>query len=250
MYKTALRNQMRIHRTGSHSTMPAATGRVDLMPQWAQPPEEYYNTLREQFGLLVVYVSDLQEQIAPYTQALKRPLHPNEFENIRQVHDEYGYLIDILNKQIVALRPIVLAADMVSRDALSWHVAKGHGYINPDDVELVKNKVIDLIKEWRPTGKITKGRSGKSADQNHEENRKRKLQRRRQKSRDDREFWRSMHMEKSTRRNLYRDEIARDKEQHHRMSMVRSEHDRMAEVQKEQQLMADKLKRLKEHFSA
>jgi hypothetical protein len=71
-YKRAMQNSMWINRTGSHATVPSATGRVDLMPPWAIEPEEYYNTLRGQYQKLVEYRQLLEDKVRPLKEALKR----------------------------------------------------------------------------------------------------------------------------------------------------------------------------------
>ncbi len=51
MFKTTQDNEDWLKRTGSHANRPFANGRIDDLPSWAQEPEEYFNSLRQQYEM-------------------------------------------------------------------------------------------------------------------------------------------------------------------------------------------------------
>jgi len=60
MFKNASDNLNFIARTASHATKPSHTGRINDIPSWAREPEEYYNSIRDQYRSN--YASDRGQQ--------------------------------------------------------------------------------------------------------------------------------------------------------------------------------------------
>jgi hypothetical protein len=218
MYKKASQAQQRIHRTGSHATMPSATGRIDLMPAWAVEPEEYYNTLREQFAHLVDYLAVLRERIAPYTDMLKRPMLKDEYEDAREIHDEYGQMMAMIERQMEALRPLVRNADQCSRDALAWHLAKNH--LTMGEIPAIEKAVVELIRDWRPRNTLPRAHSELVGIQHDKESRRNQQRRKRTISRNTREFWGGGQQANKARQEAHTELVRREKEQKHRRSEV------------------------------
>lgn len=255
MYKKSLRAQMRIHRTGNHSVMPAATGRIDLIPAWAEEPEEYYNALRVQYENLRTYLADMIDKITPLNEAMKRRMPHSEYQMYREAHDEYGHVMQILQEQLAALAPVIRAADECSRDAICWHLAKGRRFLDAAQIEQLGYETDDLIRSWRDLPSLRKHR-GELAKEKHDHLAQRdKIMRRRKKSRDRMEFRFAERLSKAGKKALRDDEISREREHMARMHDARGATKTvMTGLAKDhlfprEDSMADKLAKLKEHFA-
>lgn len=248
MYKSAMRNLMRITRTGNDATKPHPVGRVDMMPAWAEEPEEYYNTLREQFARLVAYIDEFKTRIVPLDELLKHPsmISIDECVIAQERRDDYGRLVNIFKQQLAELDPLVKAADMASRDAIKFHLAKR--YLDFDALQRIEADADKLVRDWRPRaalGEFPEEFKVKPVELELDKVRAAKNLKRRQQRRvmvDNRNF---AGMSKKQRAKARREEAGR-------AQSLEAAQAAKAEVRKTeamQQEMARKLEKLRQHFS-
>lgn len=237
-------SQMRHARTGNHSTKEAATGRVKLMPAWALEPEEYYNTLRLQYDILVAHLHDLHEQIRPYTDTLKRNLPFTEYEAVKEIHSGFGQAIQIIQNELHALAPVVWAADHAARDAISFHLARR--YLDFDTQQKIRAEADALVKAWRVLPPLRKPLSELPPEKAAEVRKKSHKRENRALSRDVRKYRPQDYAFKAVEADSRRDLQRRDAEHASRVCNVQK-----AEKQVAAALLAtrEELQRLSDHFN-
>jgi hypothetical protein len=70
-FKSTSENLNHIKRVASTSTRLSPTGRIDLIPENAREPEEYYNEIRDQYKLLADQLYDTELKLADINKQLR-----------------------------------------------------------------------------------------------------------------------------------------------------------------------------------
>lgn len=82
MFKGTSDNKHYIDRTGSHSTKPSRRGIINLVPDWAREPEEYYRNLKEQFDFQTTVLAESSEKLTWIKERLKNTLPFEEYKRL------------------------------------------------------------------------------------------------------------------------------------------------------------------------
>lgn len=94
MYKNTSESGNYLKRVASHSTKESPTGLIKAVPAWAAEPEEYYNSLKEQYSILQEMIFQVLQDLRWVDLQLTNTLPFEEFKR----HDERRTrLVGVLN---------------------------------------------------------------------------------------------------------------------------------------------------------
>ena len=124
MFKKASDNLSYLERTGSHATKPSPTGRIDMLPAWAQEPEAYYNSLLERYNSLRAQLDHCQEQLAALKLKLKATLPRKDYDHAIEVRRGVSERYGILQRELGQYRLMVREASLKSWATTFYHCAK------------------------------------------------------------------------------------------------------------------------------
>ena len=110
MYRKTSESGNYLERVASHATKPSATGRIDDIPKWAQEPEEYYNSLKEQYALMQDMLAQLTEEYSWTLKQLRNTLPFEEFKRLDEHRYQVNQLRQALQEESGGLRKAVVAA--------------------------------------------------------------------------------------------------------------------------------------------
>jgi hypothetical protein len=117
-YKSFSEAMNHIKRTGSAATREHATGRIDMIPADAREPEEYYNTIRDQYAVLHKQFVANQDRLTWLKAALLKNLPHGDYISLSTEYDNLRAQQTKMQQTIMELRPAVRAAG-----ANAWGVA-------------------------------------------------------------------------------------------------------------------------------
>ena len=124
MFKDASDKQNFITRTASHATKEHRSGRIDAIPEWAEKPEEYYNSLKEQFESLRDQLRDANTRIEVVASKLKQTLVFKEYEPLQRERDRLTEIIRTIQPQIQVHRELLRAVAHDSWATMFYACAK------------------------------------------------------------------------------------------------------------------------------
>lgn len=190
-----------IKRVASHATKPSARGRIDLLPEWAQEPEAYYNSLLERYESLCAQREVVQEELSGIKLRLRQTLPHKEYQFLQERQRGLAARFDILQKEASEYRGAVRAAAEKSWATTFYHFAR---------IGLDRDVFLKLCESTEAAlGRVTvpiKGGQAEMTDEQRERwQRKTKLQERRHK------FRMSHEVERAT---VYSDEKGGDLRSH------------------------------------
>jgi hypothetical protein len=140
-FKTASDLQSYQQRVGSHATKEHPTGRIDAVPEWAVAPEEYYNTIKEQYALLQGTLYEICEEEKWCNIQLRSSLPFEEADRLRKQKFNLGQLHLEIQTNLHELRPILTEAGNQSW-ATTWRLLAR----NELD-EAIFNRIEDMCRE-------------------------------------------------------------------------------------------------------
>jgi hypothetical protein len=140
-FKTASDLQSYQQRVGSHATKEHPTGRIDAVPEWAQEPEEYYNTIKQQYLLMQETVYHLAEEQRWCSLQLRNDLPFEEFKRLSNQLQNLGKLQKEMQDNLSELKPIMAEANNRSWATAFWLLAKR------EIDEIIFNKIEDMVRD-------------------------------------------------------------------------------------------------------
>lgn len=123
-FKTTSENLNHIGRVGSASTRPHANGRIDLVPADAREPEDYYNSIRDQYLLMSSQQRKVQDDLAALNKRLKETLPWDEFKPLADERDRLRALAVELQNKCTHFRVDVRQAGKVAWSLAFHAIAK------------------------------------------------------------------------------------------------------------------------------
>jgi hypothetical protein len=153
MYKQTSDSHDYLKRVGSHSTKAHPTGRIDDIPAWAADPEQYYNTLRDQYTNLINQLHKTEEQLVEINRKFKIRLPLKEFDHLRQHKERLGAIYAKLQSEVINLRPLVRALGAKSWTSVFYEVA--FRLLNREDFKVIAAETRALLQ--RDQFEIRKG---------------------------------------------------------------------------------------------
>jgi hypothetical protein len=124
MFKKASDAVAYLERTGSHATKPSPTGRIDMLPAWAQEPEAYYNSLLERYNSLCAQRDRCQEQLGALNLKLKATLARKDYDHTMEVKRALATRYGVLEQELGKYRMMVREASLKSWATTFFHCAK------------------------------------------------------------------------------------------------------------------------------
>jgi hypothetical protein len=116
--------QSYLDRTGSHATKPSPTGRIDMLPSWAEEPEAYYNSLLERYNSLRAQRDQCQGQLEALNLKLKATLARKEYDHTMELKRALGERFGVLQHEISHYRMMVREASLKSWATTFYYCAK------------------------------------------------------------------------------------------------------------------------------
>lgn len=153
MYKNSTNQLHYIKRAGSHSTKESRTGRIDAIPAWAQEPEDYYNSIRDQYRLLADQLIKLQTDLTEINIKLKVSLPRKEFDHLTQHRERLRARYTALQSQASSYRALARASAEKSWTTVFFYCAAT--LLKPEDFALLQKETRDILA--RPPQEINKG---------------------------------------------------------------------------------------------
>lgn len=93
-----------IARVASASTRPHANGRIDLIPDDAREPEEYYNTIRDQYLAMNARHKSIQQRLTELKTEMRQTLPFELFRALSQEREDLAKQFTELTPALVKLR--------------------------------------------------------------------------------------------------------------------------------------------------
>ena len=180
MYKTTQDQGDFRNRVASHATKPSRRGIIRDIPAWASEPEEYYNTLLEQFDALTTRLHDTRERVIWLRRQLKASLPFETFTRLQHELDHAGPLLQELEQQSGLLRATVRAASNNAWGAVFYFLASER---LPGDIFRDLDKATQELLQ-RPHQELDKGAAEKPPEYRKRKNRRGQLKDRREKVRE------------------------------------------------------------------
>jgi hypothetical protein len=175
MFKASSDKLDYINRVGSHATKARGTGRIDDIPPWAREPEEYYNSIRDQYQALADQFADVQAQLAVINEKLRVTLPFKDFENLRLHKERLAARCTMLQEQAKAYRSLARAAGEKAWATVFYHCAQF--VLGKDEFRRIEEQTKEILA--RPQFEIEAGRSDRSEAALENLRRKEKRQHRR-----------------------------------------------------------------------
>jgi hypothetical protein len=138
MFKKASDNLSYLERTGSHATKASPTGRIDMLPAWAQEPEEYYNSLLERYKSLCAQRDQCQRQLEALNLRLKETLPRKDYDHVMEVKRAHMARFGVLQQETGEYRKMVREASLKSWATTFFHCA---------ELKLERSDFLDLCHE-------------------------------------------------------------------------------------------------------
>jgi hypothetical protein len=143
MYKGSSDKLAYIDRVASHSTKPRPSGRIDDIPAWAQEPEAYYNSVRDQYRLLADQLAKIQHDLTVINEKMKGSLPFKEYEHLRIHKERLAAKYSALQPQAGAYREIARAAGDRAWATVFFHVAQM--LLTPEDFQALLKETQELL---------------------------------------------------------------------------------------------------------
>ena len=143
MYKSSSDNAHYRNRTGSHSTKGSRTGIVYDIPPDAQEAEEYYNSLKEQWGILTDELHTISQDVHALKIKLRTTMPMEEYKRCSHSYDMKVERKLEIEKRCSEFRPMVRAASEKSWHTLFYHVARE--MLDPEKFEKIYQNSIDFL---------------------------------------------------------------------------------------------------------
>jgi len=141
MYKATQEKTDHIERVGSAATRPSARGIIRDIPEWAQKPEEYYNSVLDAFQIANKQVFALRSRAAFLRLRIKTgQATPGE---TREYHDDLRPVLERMESEIDQLRHAVMAASTSSWAAIFYGVARQ--MLEDDAFAAINSVVRDIL---------------------------------------------------------------------------------------------------------
>jgi hypothetical protein len=154
MYKTSSDQQHYLARTGSHSTKESRTGLIRNIPAWALPAEEYYNSLKEQFDLLIKQSEQTLAAMANLQSRLNHRLTYRETETIARQIKTYGERQQIIQQKLADHRQLLRWAGQNAFGLVFYHLAQSS--LAPEQMQALEKNTQELM--CRPRTEFTPAR--------------------------------------------------------------------------------------------
>jgi hypothetical protein len=132
-----------VNRVASASIKPYATGRIDQIPVEAKEPEEYYNSVRDQYLLLSNQFQDVQAKLADINKQLRVTLPFPEFDRLNKEKQRLGDIHRKLQQECSDMRSLVCAAGRDAWAATFYAVARR--CLEPEIFRKIDREVKDLL---------------------------------------------------------------------------------------------------------
>lgn len=96
-----------IARVASAATRPRANGRIDLIPPDAREPEEYYNTIRDQYLAMNSQLKSIQARLTELKLEMRETLPFERFSTLKRERDRLAEQYTALTPECKNLRAAV-----------------------------------------------------------------------------------------------------------------------------------------------
>jgi hypothetical protein len=180
MFKNSNDKLNYLNRTGSHATKESATGRINAIPQWAQEPEQYYNSLRDQFIAIRDQRLDYQQKLTEIREKLKQTLPFKEFQALDAKREAIAAKYQTLEVEAGKYRSLARAAGEHSFANVFMHVAEQ--ILDREMMIRIRKDAESLL--GRPIFEVTAGQGEMSPESRASMQKQKVRQQRRQRLRD------------------------------------------------------------------
>jgi hypothetical protein len=180
MYKSLHESHDHLKRIGSASTRPSRRGIIRDVPAWAKEPEEYYNSLLEQYDQMTDQLHDLRERVIWLKKQLKARLPFETFKQLKDELDFAGPRLSELEINVGQLRTITRAAAVNAWGTVFYKCAEL--ILDRETFLRIDDQAKEILQ--RQCQELGKAHSEKSRETKKAENRKTQLKRRRKTFRD------------------------------------------------------------------
>jgi hypothetical protein len=106
MFKTTADSQADRTRTASHATKPFANGRIDVLPPWAKPQEELYQSLKTQMQSMLDQRKHIEEEARYINERLKFTVPYEEWQRLTERRNLLTRQLDLVQEACIPLRTI------------------------------------------------------------------------------------------------------------------------------------------------
>jgi vacuolar-type H+-ATPase subunit I/STV1 len=180
MFKDSADKLDYIKRVGSHATKPRPSGRIDEVPAWAAEPEQYYNSVRDQYRLLADQLVKTQNALVEINAKLKETLPFKDYEHLRLHKERLGARYGELQEQASHYRSLARAAGEKAWSMVFYHVAER--LLTPEDFRALRMETDEIIGRHMYEVKTGEGDKSEQVHENrnaHESRRRRRARWRR-----------------------------------------------------------------------
>jgi hypothetical protein len=113
-----------LRRTGSHATKEQRTGRIDTIPTWAQEPEQYYNSIKEQSQAVFSQFSYLQGRLTEINKEINSGVSKDQFFRLRAEKENLGEKYHALQIEAASYRELMRAAGLKAWTIAFYEMAR------------------------------------------------------------------------------------------------------------------------------
>lgn len=124
MFKKTSDRLSYIERVASHSTKERANGRIDMIPADAKQPVDYFNTLHDQYKIMLNNYKLLMADAAALRARMQQRMTFEAYQQTNSQLDAIGCQMQHAQDQLAELRQLVRGARGEAAFAFKWHLAK------------------------------------------------------------------------------------------------------------------------------
>jgi hypothetical protein len=183
MFKGSQDNQDWLNRTGSHATRPLSNGSFSELPSWAKEPEEYFNTIKQQWESILEQLHRARETAHATKLKLKNTLPRQEYDRLIFKYEHEKTLLLELERSSGDYRALVRAAALNAFGTVYMLCADR---ILDVETKMKLEKEVKEILGRIPSDGIDNSRLNRSPEQILHETRRKNKQQRFKNSRDKR----------------------------------------------------------------
>ena len=152
-FKSTSQNLSYVARVASASTRPHANGRIDLIPEDAREPEEYYNTLRDQYLAMNQRHQDIRERLTAIKLKLRETMPYADFKKLLDEREALAGQYTELTSELVKLRADVRVSGKDAWAVTFYGIAKR--FLDGETMKKIDREVGELL--GRPMTEVQAG---------------------------------------------------------------------------------------------
>jgi hypothetical protein len=181
MFKGTGENLDHVKRVGSASTRERPSGRMDMIPEGAREPEEYYNSLRVQLEQSIATVADIQNKLGGIRERLKTTWPRKVYEHLIAERERLALLVVEHQAKTTQLRN--MAREAAKRSWYNLFHECARQLLDHETYKKIQGQCTELIGR-SPTDGIERSQQSFSAEYRHHQTRRKNFNRSLEKLRD------------------------------------------------------------------